>query len=419
MRWYSPNQEVSNIQVDDDIWNLPEDYPNYNSSEGVNERSASSVEHSFIEAELHQMDNMTQDDASQNTSNISDIKNHEDISFATESYEIGLEDYEGASFNEAFQDLYHPRTVEWPNDAYREFMEIINKYQLLNSAADAFITFFNKFLNLDISPLLPSTKTGKEFLDDTIVPYKMFKEVPVKTFQNIEYPLVLQYEDKKETPHMGKSFGHPMFLSLGNIPNHQRNKLESKALIGYLSILEAIDSKTKNSDKFRMAQRKVFQKCLSTLLEPIVEGPELHFVVRGDIITFIPHISIILADMVEADKFTNIYQPSCQDGHVQNAMKQAINSEEDKDYSIHPEKNAFWEIRNFNIYEAIVPDRMHALDLGLFKYMLDYTKELLYEQCGGQVFQTFEQRLISIPRYYSLKIIKNISDITRTTVDEL
>jgi hypothetical protein len=25
----SPNQEVSNEQVDDDIWDLPEDYPNY------------------------------------------------------------------------------------------------------------------------------------------------------------------------------------------------------------------------------------------------------------------------------------------------------------------------------------------------------------------------------------------------------
>ncbi|RIB16994.1 hypothetical protein C2G38_2246681 [Gigaspora rosea] len=213
----SPNQEVSNEQVDDDIWDLPEDYPNYDSSEYG-------------------------------------------PSFATESYEIGLEDYEGASFDEAFQDLYHPRTVEWPNDAYHEFMEIINKYQLLNSA-------------------------GKEFLDDTIVPYMMFKEVPVKTFQNVEYvfyyrpliktiksllmidsinqSLVLQYEDKKEhllslilysdattLDHMEKSSGHPMFLSLGNIPNHQRNKPESKVLIGYLSILKAMDSKTKNSDKF-------------------------------------------------------------------------------------------------------------------------------------------------------------------------
>ena len=62
---------------------------------------------------------------------------------------------------------------------------------------------------------------------------------------------------------------------------------------------------------------------------------------------------------------------------------------------------------------------MHALDLGLFKYMLDYTKDLLYDQCGSQVIQTFEQRLTSIPRYSSLKIIKNISDVMCIIADEL
>ncbi|RIB26993.1 hypothetical protein C2G38_2161756 [Gigaspora rosea] len=213
MHWHSPNQEVSNKQVDNDIWDLLEDYPNYDSSEyGVNAF--------FMEAELCQMDNMTQYDASQNMSNVSDIEDHEDISFATESYEIGLEDHEGASFDKAFQDLYHLQTVEWPKDAYCEFMKIINKYQLSNSAGDAFITFFNKFSNLDILLLLLLTKAGKEFLDDTIVSYIMFKEVFVKTVQNIEYvfyyrsliktiksllmidsinqSLVLQYEDKKE-----------------------------------------------------------------------------------------------------------------------------------------------------------------------------------------------------------------------------
>ncbi|CAG8804079.1 11284_t:CDS:2, partial [Dentiscutata erythropus] len=37
-------------------------------------------------------------------SSVDDIKDYEDISFATESYEIGLENYEEASFDEAFQD---------------------------------------------------------------------------------------------------------------------------------------------------------------------------------------------------------------------------------------------------------------------------------------------------------------------------
>jgi hypothetical protein len=61
---------------------------------------------------------------------------------------------------------------------------------------------------------------------------------------------------------------------------------------------------------------------------------------------------------------------------------------------------------------------MHILDLGLFKYMLDYTKELLYEQCGSQVIQVFENRLSSISRYPGLKIMKNIFNITCMTADE-
>jgi len=61
---------------------------------------------------------------------------------------------------------------------------------------------------------------------------------------------------------------------------------------------------------------------------------------------------------------------------------------------------------------------MHALDLGLFKYMLDYTKELLNSQCGGSTVQTLEQRLASMPRFHGLKVMKNVSDMTRMTANE-
>ena len=123
----------------------------------------------------------------------------------------------------------------------------------------------------------------------------------------------------------------------------------------------------KKSDRFWKVQREIFQKCISILLKPIVEEPELHFVVRGNIITFIPCISIIIVDMAEADKFANVYQPassrrSCgkclvskDDLNNTNLMKiiprtpdsmiQAIDSGDDQYYSIHPEKNAFWDIR--------------------------------------------------------------------------
>ena len=51
--------------------------------------------------------------------------------------------------------------------------------------------------------------------------------------------------------------------------------------------------------------------------------------------------------------------------------------------------------------------------------MLEFTKELLHKQCKSQILQTFEQRLSTIPQYHGLKIIKNISNMTRMTADEL
>ncbi|CAG8699033.1 5890_t:CDS:2, partial [Ambispora gerdemannii] len=194
------------------------------------------------------------------------------------------------------------------------------------------------------------------------------------------------------------------------------------------------DSKTKNSESFRKLQRTVFQQCLTILLKPILEGPELHFVVRHNAITFVPRISVILADMAEAYKFTNVYQPSTSkrpcgsclilkddlnNTELTNIlprtsynMKQVISNGQAHENSIHTEHNIFWEIRDFNIYQVTVPDRMHILDLGLFKYMLDYTKELLNEQCGSWAVQTIEQRLTEIPRFHGLKIMKNAFELT-------
>jgi len=59
------------------------------------------------------------------------------------------------------------------------------------------------------------------------------------------------------------------------------------------------------------------------------------------------------------------------------------------------------------VYEAVFPDRMHHLDLGLFGYMLEYTLKLLQEQCGSSAIQELNRRLANIPRFPELKICKN------------
>ena len=50
---------------------------------------------------------------------------------------------------------------------------------------------------------------------------------------------------------------------------------------------------------------------------------------------------------------------------------------------------------------------MHHLDLGLFKYMLDYTQDLLIEQCGNYAIEELNNRLAAIPRFSGLKIFNN------------
>ena len=110
-----------------------------------------------------------------------------DSEFSFIPIEIDPEDYKGASSDDAIHDLLYPHEVDWPNDAYREFMEIINKHQLSNSVGDAFIKFFNKHSNLDVSPLPPTTKFGKEFLDNSTIPHMTFKEIPIITFQDVNY----------------------------------------------------------------------------------------------------------------------------------------------------------------------------------------------------------------------------------------
>ena len=68
---------------------------------------------------------------------------------------IDPEDYRGTTLDDAVNDKLHPPNTEWPNDIYREFMEIVMEYQLSNSCGDRIIKLIGKCkgnLNEDILP---------------------------------------------------------------------------------------------------------------------------------------------------------------------------------------------------------------------------------------------------------------------------
>ena len=62
---------------------------------------------------------------------------------------------------------------------------------------------------------------------------------------------------------------------------------------------------------------------------------------------------------------------------------------------------------------------MHHLDLGLFRYQIEYMRELLKLQHNNSLINVIDQRLAAIPRYLGLKIFSNgLQSIARLTASE-
>ena len=75
-------------------------------------------------------------------------------------------------------------------------------------------------------------------------------------------------------------------------------------------------------------------------------------------------------------------------------------------------------IRNLNIYEACVPDRMHHIDLGLFKYQWDFTQDLLKEVGGTELQKKMDDRLRQIPRFPGLKLFSKVGQLKMMTAGD-
>jgi hypothetical protein len=262
------------------------------------------------------------------------------------------------------------RIARWPNEAYHDFMELIIEGNISNRIGDKIIKFFNKHSNLRESPLPNSTKNGKNYLNQINSPSLDFKEKVIATYNEINLTLyyrpifrsiqtliqrlevadnfvhkgifkkdadsgmrifgevyegnwwietektlpplnhllsIILYSDATTFDGLGKTSGHPVFLTLGNIPNRIRNLPESKVLLGFLPKLQ--DSGIKTSEDFRSLQREIYHKCFDIMLRPLLEKPDaLYFGIKGRQMTFAARISFFIADMLEDDEVTATYK---------------------------------------------------------------------------------------------------------------
>src|SRR3954462_10615896 len=172
-----------------------------------------------------------------------------------------------------------------------------------------------------------------------------------------------------------------------------------------------------------------------------IESNRHIFCCKNEIQLFTPKISVILADLAEAATFTATYLPSTSrrpccfclisnedlnNMSVTNVimrtlekMREAIDLNQANELSIHADFNFFWKFKDFNIYQAPVADRMHMLDLGITKYLLEFTRAYLQQNVSGKVVKEMDHRLCAIPRYSGLIILKNgLENISKFTAND-
>ncbi|GBC29865.2 hypothetical protein GLOIN_2v1785873 [Rhizophagus irregularis DAOM 181602=DAOM 197198] len=341
-----------------------------------------------------------------------------EMSLEDSNFENILDSSEEPEIFEEPKNLNTKTCTEFPNDAYKDLMLLVMKYKINNKGGNEIIRFFNKHSNLTESPLPKNIEQGQVFMNNMKFSNLEFSKVLITkhkdkdyflyyqnliqcikniltvpditqnfalSYENYEYNResiyseqttgkwwkttqeslptgskllsIILYSDATTTNTLGKSQLHPIYISLGNIPIWRRNKQDAKQLLGYLPILEAA-----NKDLVR----DTFHKSLRHLLEPII---------------------------LLKDEFQLLLQIP----------------------------NFFWDLPNVNIYLATVPDRMHHLDLGLFRYQIIFTCDILKLQHvnGNKLVEEVDRRLAAIPRFPAIKIFSNgLQSIARLTANE-
>ena len=61
---------------------------------------------------------------------------------------------------------------------------------------------------------------------------------------------------------------------------------------------------------------------------------------------------------------------------------------------------------------------MHHIDLGLFKYQLEFTQEILKEVEGTELLKVFDDHLRKIPRFSGLKLLSKMGHLKMATASD-
>ena len=308
-------------------------------------------------------------------------------------------------------------------------MKLLVKWNLSDACSSEILQFSKKISRDDV--ILPtSVKQGRQFLDQITVPHISFKKVPIMWYNEEIYYLyyrqifdaikellgnkdifeycifkfmplyyqgqriyneqyngkwwertqktlpdganilsIILYSDATTCDHLGKSSEHPVYLTLGNIPNWRRNKPDAKVLLGYLPLLKAKTISQKKSSSFLLAKRSLYHHAINILMLPLLDYKDNGFNLQtnnGELWCY-PFISILLGDLLENAALTltfNSVNCKCpchkclvsvdelnnlklKDSQIKlrtpEAMKDIIDQDLAQQHSLYNMENIFWK----------------------------------------------------------------------------
>ncbi|RHZ77795.1 hypothetical protein Glove_173g50 [Diversispora epigaea] len=297
-----------------------------------------------------------------------------------------------------------------------DLMTLVTKHNLNNKAGNAIIKFFNKYSNVSVSPLPKNIVVGQRYRNKMNLRLSYHK-YSILSYNNVEYfiyycPIVNCIENLLSNPEITKHFAY----------NYEDLTFKRKKSYGgqftrnwWKSVNASIPSVAKVLSIILYSEATT----LDTLGKNKTEKKSFEFK-----ILFYPRIFTVICDWPEVCTFSLTYKSSNSNypchfclvskDNLANTclrksqtvlrnkenMKKYYANDTTKEASLEPVYKYFWNILDLNIYDATVPDKMHHLDLGLYHYQIEFTKELL----SKSLINKFNRRIAEIPRYLSLKI---------------
>ncbi|RIB05293.1 hypothetical protein C2G38_2047707 [Gigaspora rosea] len=78
---------------------------------------------------------------------------------------------------------------EFPSKEYAEFMNIIMRFHVQDTLANAFIKFFNRYSNRNDCPLPSTSKAGRTFIENLNLPNFGWRKEVIFEYEDLEYAL--------------------------------------------------------------------------------------------------------------------------------------------------------------------------------------------------------------------------------------